>query len=68
MLTRILALILFFMFIRFLLRLIREVARPSVPPNPGYAPGKDDPLRGKKVIDVDYVEMKPGDEPKKGTR
>jgi len=68
MLTRILAFLFFFLFFRFLLRLVRELSRPSSPRNPEPGAGQNDSTRGRKVIDVDYVEMKPGDEPKKGTR
>ena len=68
MLIRILYFIFLLVFIRFIVRLARELMRPSPPPKRDPRAGTDDPLRGRRVIDVDYEDMKPGGEPGKGAR
>ena len=68
MLIRILYFIFLLVFIRFIVRLARALMRPSPPPWRDSRPEADDPLRGRRVIDVEYEDLKPGGKPGKGAR
>ena len=68
MLIRFLYFIFILVFIRFVVRLVREILRLGSSRDEEPRISRDDPTRGHRVVDVDYEEVKPGKDPGKGAR